>query len=764
MTGLSLLFAALLASFASELGQPVASVEVKFVGVEDAAASRTRWAGTPLPGTLRARLHSSNTAENHPTFEKSFVLQAGSEEVIVECDPGVWSLEASVQGFWAEPAVITVEAGRPNRVVIQLWPTSTVTGRLSGDRKEVKLAEFTAHFKGTPGVAAPQAVPEGKVLCSVLSDTWQCELPAGKLDLKFHAAGYIDHYLWGLLVTPQHPTQAGNLEFRHGAAITGWVVAEQGSAENAEVRIRPGLTAPASSADRARLSMMELSARVNDRGFFQLAGVSPGDYVIEVSKESFAVTRATVRVHDLTTTEIANPPLLLRFPQKLEIFIEPPVSPGGEPWQMTLNQLDRSANTIAVVAENLVPDTGAWRHTQLPPGRYRLTVARENSAWFVEEMVIEADPPPIFVRMPVVEVRGRVSFGDDPLAAKLSFGGESGSISVTLFSDEEGRFTGHLPRPGPWDLDIVAPSPQLERTLEQVEVTPREGQSFAELDLRLPKTWLRGKVVDEFGHGVDGAQVTAQSMDEIAWPVRKKTEEGGQFTILGLPLGLATVIAENHVASENYASEGVEVSLREGVEPPEILLTLKRQLKLKGRITGHGRPVPGAMIKAQGVPLFGLPLFPRTSDAAGRFEAGVPAGVQAILLNVAPPGFALRMLRLPASSAGAEVEIAVQEAGGTLAVEWPPDLESVGGNASQIFLLHEGAIEGLGYFHFWARFHGANTEEKQRMTLPRMEPGEYAACAVPVQQVFTLLADAGQAPCARGYLPADGELVLRVGF
>ncbi len=678
----------------------------------------------------------------------------------LELEPAIWRLEALAPGFWGLPTVLTIGPGE-NRTTIQLWPASKLAGQLRADPTD-NITELVAHFKAAPGFASPQAMPESDVICPLRNQEWQCELPAGKLDIRFQLAGYIDQYRWGLLALPQQRTSAGTLEFRRGSAISGWVVTEQDSPENAAVILRARtFVPPVAPTDRERLQLMTQTTKVNDRGFFHLDAVPPGEYVIEVSKKPFATARASVAVAANATTEVADPPLMLRYPQKFEIVVEPPVAPGGEPWQITLKQLDHSSTTLAVLAQSRVPVDGAWRHDEVSPGRYRVELAQGATSWWAEEIELEGNLSPHFVKMSVVEIRGAVSLGKAPLPAELWFGGEDGLISIPFSSDEEGRFAGHLPHSGRWEVDVRAQLQPLERRLK-IEVVPRSGKSYAELELKLPNTMLEGEVVDELGRGVH-AMVTAQGLDDLAWPTRKKTEEGGKFAIAGLPPGLTRVIAESHAENENYYSDEVEAKLAEGIALPRLRLVLKRQLKLTGRVTAHGRGVARARIKAQGVPLFGLLVYLKSSDAEGRFEAGVPAGAQEILLTVAAPGFSLRMLRLPASAAGTELEIPLEEAGGTLVIEWPDlEIHEGDGNAPQIFLLHGGAFEGLGYFHFWSQFHGVTTAEKQRRTLPRMEPGEYAACAVPVAQVFTLLAGAVQAPCARGSLTASGELVLRV--
>lgn len=55
-----------------------------------------------------------------------------------------------------------------------------------------------------------------------------------------------------------------------------------------------------------------------------------------------------------------------------------------------------------------------------------------------------------------MEILGRVTLGDDPLAATLWFGGRSGVRRIRFDSDEKGRFDGWLPEEGTWPVDLVS--------------------------------------------------------------------------------------------------------------------------------------------------------------------------------------------------------------------------------------------------------------------------------------------------------------------
>ena len=60
-------------------------------------------------------------------------------------------------------------------------------------------------------------------------------------------------------------------------------------------------------------------------------------------------------------------------------------------------------------------------------------------------------------------------------------------------ADEEGRFHGVLPRPGKWNVSVVAEDLDLERELRKIEVEPSKITEVADLEIRIPATDLQGR-------------------------------------------------------------------------------------------------------------------------------------------------------------------------------------------------------------------------------------------------------------------------------
>jgi hypothetical protein len=102
-------------------------------------------------------------------------------------------------------------------------------------------------------------------------ETWKCKVPAGVLDLRFQAPGFIPRYLWGVQVQPNGTVRPGRLELRRGSAVQGWIVTADGVplGDGAKVNLRPRISgALRDPAERKRLESLRFDAPVNAKGFF----------------------------------------------------------------------------------------------------------------------------------------------------------------------------------------------------------------------------------------------------------------------------------------------------------------------------------------------------------------------------------------------------------------------------------------------------------------------------------------------------------------
>ncbi len=668
----------------------------------------------------------------------------------------------TAEGFWAKPELLNVEED-PTAVQLGLWRAGFLQAEVHRLGNEELPTSIVARFQPATTSDSETPGPSGRVECPRQNRTWRCPVPAALLDLRLSTAGYGSQYRWDVEVPPAGTVDLGKLSFRRGFAVIGWVVTEgaHAAAGTTQIQLTPRLAAPQrSTPERVRIGRTSLSTTTNRRGFFELYDVPAGQYVIEATQKPFAPARATVEVLADQVTEIRDPPLILRAPRTFEAVVDPPVAPSGELWQIDLVEIDRSSTTIAVFDFGMVPQDGVWRAEGVPPARYRLTLGLPGEAsWFSRELEIPPDQEPLFVTLPVVEVRGTVYFGEDPLAATLWFGRKNHPVSVPLSSDADGRFQGFLPRDGMWDLDVIGEEPSFQRSLQNVEVTRRHGRSYAEIELRLPNTILTGVVVDERAFLVTDAIVTAQSLDEIVPATRLKTDEAGSFEIYGLPSGLTSIVAEASRHGQDLYSDEVQVDLT-GDRPADVRLILQPALRIVGRVVANGRGVPGARIKAEPSQVFGLPIFTDSTTTDGAFELRLPATTQDYFLSVAAPGFGFRFFRVPVATEQ-PVIVPVTKASGSLVIELPDSVDRRLWNAPGVFLYHQGALESLGYLLFWAAFNGQqNGDAQQRLLIPGMEPGEYRACLIHSSRRLAVLEGGSDETCVTGYLPHAGQLEL----
>ncbi len=740
-------------------GPTPAAAGTIIVSVEEAAGARS--IVEPIPAIMTAQAVAAGPHAELPPKCAHELLVPG--EVTVGLDRATWRLDLSVEGFWSEPKISRLEE-EDHHVRFELWPVGTIRARVGVAGNGEPPERLEVHFEPIPRKAEAESLPAGEVTCRPQEDVWTCRIPAGRLDLRFTADGYVTQYRWDVEVAGGGVVELEPLVLRRGSAVSGWVENEKGEpVKETQVALSPrSLGLHRNAVDRARMKRLTLQARTNHRGFFQIAGVEAGEYVIEANKVPFAPARATVQVLEGGETLIADPPLVLRAPQVIEAYVDPPVPPVGEHWTIRLVQLDRSSQAMAVIEPTPVSLAGFWSSEPLAPGRYWLTLYRKDAErWFGQELELDNDTAPVFIDLPVVRVCGTVLLGDDPLPATVWFGGKTGAVSVKLVTDSDGRFEGFLPRAGRWNIDIAAAKRPVRRSFQREIIKP-PGIACAELDLPVPNTRFECLVVHESGVAAPGAIVDITSQEEVATD-RESSDDEGRFDVYGLPPGLVTVKASKGYQDSFYYSDEIAVMLEEGEEPELVTLVLRPELRIRGRVIAgvDGRGVPGARIKAEPCQMRVGIIRMHTSDAAGYFEVHLPAETREFYLSVAAPGYAFEFLRLPADP-DRDLVIPVGWASGTLIGDLPASFDRDSWDSPLVLLYHSGAREHLSYLvGWWATFEGKTEDGKNHFIIPSMKPGQYNVCLADRFVLPTLVTVPGPcAVCVTGNLPEAGELEL----
>lgn len=690
-------------------------------------------------------------------------VEISSPAAALDLLQGRWSLQADAPGYWGAPELVELES-EPREVTLGLWPAGTVEGGFLQEQGEPPSSPLEVFFRPAPGSAGGDAPPPAKSACTVDKGAWRCTVPAGVLDLRFQAPGFIPRYHWGVTVPHRKTVQLGRFDLVRGSAVLGWVVTSDRSpiAKSARVELRPRMGGPLPGRGSGdRLQSLAFEAPVNERGFFQIDGVPAGSYVLEATQPRFAPSRVTVQVLPGQVTEVANPPVMLDFPKALEVVLDPPLDPDGKPWSIELSQLDRNTMEMSRMAATVAGEDGTWKKEGLPQGSYMVRVgSHAGDTWLLRQIEVDDSASPVFIDLEVIKVAGTVTLGDSPLAALLTFGGRFGAQKIKARSDDEGRFELVLPRAGDWVVHVSAEVPPVNRELPGVLIEPRAGKNVAEVELELPETRLRGRVVDGSNKRVEGAIVNVQTQGPRAEPqVQGRSDESGEFDFFGLPPGPVLIGAD---AGMDRSSERMTVQVTEDENPEPVVLELKEQVRISGAVVSATGPVAGAKVKAApvSVPYFGVRVV--TSDAQGRFEVVLPPAAREMFLAVAAPGFALRMLRLPVAKEK-EITLGVEPTAGTLILESDVPQSLAEPEDPYVVIFHKGALEALPLLSAWAIMAGEVPDSPTRSRIPNVEPGDYRACwMMPSEKPGFDLGVVPQGRCAEGFLSPNGELTLKL--
>ena len=346
--------------------------------------------------------------------------------------------------------------------------------------------------------------------CPLAGDgTWTCELPAATLDLAVGQKGFTPTYLWGVKVSAENPVSVGAILMRRGASFTAWLDRDTMKALKHPARARlVRLVSPEATQMISRLSTPVAEGTFDGRGSVQLAPLPPGVYVLEVVAAGFATTRVPhVEIFEGGESTLRRP-IELRPPLEVVVTVEPAAAADGQAWDVEL----RRENDFVTGAEPVPPirgrvnAMGELHAPEVEPGTFTVVVRdRAGNRVFNRSYSVQSDAEnAIHIKLDQHEVKGTVYLGDSPLKAVIWFGGEQSSERIAMQSDDDGKFSGTLPRRGDWRADVVWGDPTL-RAQTDVSV-PATG----EVVVRLPDNRVRGVVKDERGERLKAGSVMAK--------------------------------------------------------------------------------------------------------------------------------------------------------------------------------------------------------------------------------------------------------------
>jgi hypothetical protein len=673
---------------------------------------------------------------------------------------GPWLVQASAFGYWADRIVVPADA---NGVQVALWPTGTVEGTVLHPGGEPTPKGLSVRFLAA-AATDPRSAPSGSIDCAAAGDDgrFACSVPAGRWNLRLRFSGFASRFLWDVTVPPGGACEAGRWALRRGASVVGEVVGERsGSAvEGATIRLTPTLGGPSGGpAVDGRAGELALTATTDARGRFAFLGVPAGSYVLTGRKgELAAAPRFLIPVAEGAETEIDRP-LVLAEALDLTVEVEPKVDPGGRPWVLDLSVKGQGLQSYEPVESATLPELGIWVRRGLAAGDYALRLSDEGgSRWAWKEFSLSPSATAVAFQVPAVPVRGTVRLGKNPIPAALAFGGATGTIRVTFHADEDGTFSGYLPREGHWKVVVAVRGMRLFREIGKVEVRRRPEEREAVLDIDLPDTAVHVQVVDERREPVGHAKINVDDLVRRESLFGIPADRSGRFVFRGVGPGPVRFEA----TSGDLSSEAVTFDIEESAAAPqELQLVVSERLRLEGTVRSPAGPVFGAQISqlAAGEILS----RPAITGVDGKFTLRFPPRTSAARLVVMSPGFALRAFAVRLGPAE-PIEVAVDQFGGRLVVVLPAVLEDLL-ESRQLLIFHAGGVLWPAILDTWKSISGAAEWEPNTIVVENAEAGDYVACLVPHALALSAAEGTWSPPtmaCGRAVLPPLGEAVLRI--
>ncbi len=494
------------------------------------------------------------------------------------------------------------------------------------------------------------------------------------------------------------------------------------------------------------------------KGFFQFSAVGAGSYAVVAQESDSKAQMSLVEVWDGAESRLTLP-IVLRRPVDFEVTLSPPTDWLGRPWRFeALRANEYRAGWEEPSYRTEATPEGRVRIPKQSPGRFWVTIYdRLGNAVFSDQHVDLSDPgQPYPITIDLLWVEGTVHLGDEPVIGRLFFGGRSGATSIEMTSNADGRFEGPLPKPGSWRVDVESVEPSL-RTSVKVEVKPKG--DHASVAIQLPDTKVSGRVVDPSGVPVPKAEVTLSSTIST---LVMNADEKGEFEIRAFPKGTTELSAARASAAGREVSDSYTFEASGDAPHGPVVLTLRRNRTIRGRVVAATGPVIGATVSAW--PTLGGDGVVSTvrSGLDGSFELKMPVGTQAVQAVVSPPGGALKAYEMNVSS-DAELLFQVERLGGEVVVS-PGKNEPSDGRILAVWQDDIGIP--LGTLASWTEGHGVRFlfQQGNQMHLPQLATGYYTVCHGAVSMMVPGELDTwkSRASCASGYLTAASVLDLRL--
>jgi len=627
-------------------------------------------------------------------------------------DGELWSVEAEGQGVWAPAQTFTAappESTRPVRLLA--LPAAPFSGLIHTAPDEQQPSAVTISEMTWPGSEESQSEPLTR-RCPVGSDgSLSCQFPVGVHDLKLRAPGFLSRFYWNARV-PSTGFDIGEVALESGASLVAFVTDAGGQpVKDAEVIAWTG---------HGRHEPATPPATTNSRGVAILENLAPGTWKVRARMDGRSASRiAVVKVLERTETTLGES-LVVAVPVMLSVSVAPAADPLGEPWVVTVREAGRPPGPD-LAADPAETDSGGWVHVEVPPGSVSASVGDSlGGLWHREVLEIATTPPPLIVKLDLIEVAGLIVSGPQELSGVIRWrtlqSSEQPRMALARI-DEDSRFRVFLPHEGRWKVEVENADGAVTPSISVDIDDPGDGEPI-EVELEFPVGAVIGRVLDPDGHPVPAASVQAifydASRTKEMVSASSQTDAGGAFRIAAARSGTALLTARDERGRRGEA----EVRVREG-KNTEVELRLSRSTTLRGRVVSEGRPVIGASVQALPVGSGAFDLSPVLTDARGRFEVDLPESSTAGLAVIPPSEGAVLTLADPAAG---EAVVEVPRLSGALTVLW-----SSSGSGDPV--IRTGPVSWPVQILAILQSHRGATISNGRSILPAVAPGSYVICS-----------------------------------
>lgn len=623
-------------------------------------------AGVSVAADVRVHLNASPDAARCIAGARVFARSNAAEVVGTITDGatttltlpggGSWTVRAVSEGCWSETAEMSPLEGD---VHLRLYASAHLRGSFlkpaGPSLHELKGAVFAT--PQTSERALPARESGHPIDCQLDAIDWDCEVPSGvPFDLRLDAPHFAPLFFWNVVARAGEARTLEPRALQKGSSMSGWVAGPDGKAiRDARLALLPAMHAVG---EQTRVGTRELTARTNERGFFQFAGVPPGEYRLVSRAENLSpIAIPIVRIGE--DESLVWPRVITHLaPASVELQLDP-ATDDGRPWIVALEEHVPLTASPAAPLRRAANADGSWRAENLRADLYRASVADTDGSVLER---FEADLSrsgttriPVSVRR--INVRGVLRFGDEPLQADVRFSNQSGR-SVSAKANGLGQFDARFPSTGKWTPIVYPDGPNGPRIRARSIMIPDAEADRDTIEIVLSGGRIRGKVLDQRGRAVKAAVHVVRDGTLSAQQI---TDDDGAFSFIGIDKGDYAVSAEGDAG----ASPERRTTVADG-ETVDLKLELRALSELRGVVlTPSAAPASGAVVR---ISTDGCRSWSDViADVEGRFEysaAETGAPITVVVLTFSYPAL---FAQLP-SSAREPVTLRLQDRGGKLRV------------------------------------------------------------------------------------------------